>query len=272
MFGFLKNSNNEESDKINQIQELFLSYINKNKELRKKQEELNENQKKFNKYVLEKINIKEKGNVDFPEFVKRIENKNKEIMNILRFIENENENLRNEIKKLKSKKLEEDKIVSKEETDTLLLDKNYYEKEMDRILSGDFKTRKEEWGKALNKFGNKCPITGSLDVVVGYMIPLSLGHGGTVKENIFPLDRKLALSKGDKNFFTWLLSERLPENKTRSLIDYFSEMNFLTPIEYENFVFWCYENPRDLEEINEGDLNSSIKKWNNLRRRKYYTE
>jgi hypothetical protein len=44
------------------------------------------------------------------------------------------------------------------------------------------------------------------------------------------------------------------------VVQYLSELNGLTTFEYEEFVYWCYENTRTVEEF-EKDNRESIQIW-----------
>lgn len=111
-------------------------------------------------------------------------------------------------------------------------------------------------------FGGKCPLTGSEDVVMEHFIALSTGHGGTTRENITLLARDLNTSKHSYNPFEWILirSEKETEGFER-VVEYLSKLNGLTNEEYKEFVFWCYENPRTVEQIKSDGNQTSLELW-----------
>lgn len=109
---------------------------------------------------------------------------------------------------------------------------------------------------------NKCAITGDDDTHLDHFIPMSTGHGGTYEGNLILLSKELNLSKGTRNPFIWAkdyLTEEQQKNFTK-VVEYLAELNGLTVEEYREFVFWCFENPRDVDEITE-DNRDSLSIW-----------
>jgi len=100
-----------------------------------------------------------------------------------------------------------------------------------------------------------CDLTGTPDVHLDHVIPLSIGHGGTIEENMLPLRGDLNLSKSDHNIFEWFDANHerlgLSQRKFDELIAYLSDLNGLTPEEYREYVYWCHDNPRDLNDDGE---------------------
>lgn len=107
----------------------------------------------------------------------------------------------------------------------------------------------EQQQQVLEHFGG-CALTGSTDIDFDHVIPLVIGHGGTTLENMIPLRADLNRSKNQFNLFEWFEENRerfsLSQDKFNSLIDYLSELNEMTPVEYKDYVYWCYENRVDL--------------------------
>lgn len=113
----------------------------------------------------------------------------------------------------------------------------------------------------LETFDNKCPISASTDTHLDHFIPISIGHGGTYKGNMIPLDRILNQSKGAKNPFEW--AETITEEKRTNfnkVVEYLAEINGLTVEEYREFVYWCFENKREVEDITE-ENKDSLELW-----------
>lgn len=109
----------------------------------------------------------------------------------------------------------------------------------------------------LSRFDNKCMISLETAEHIDHFIPVSIGHGGTYYGNLIPLKATLNLSKNGRNPFLWAgtLSQEQRENFS-FVIEYLSELNGLTVEEYREFVFWCFENKREAEEINDGNRDS----------------
>lgn len=101
-------------------------------------------------------------------------------------------------------------------------------------------------------FKECCALTGDSNTHLDHVIPLSIGHGGTVNGNIIPIRADLNVSKGAKNIFEWFDANKerfeLSQHKFDELIDYLSEINGMTPKEYRAYVDWCFDNPRDISE------------------------
>lgn len=96
-----------------------------------------------------------------------------------------------------------------------------------------------------------CALTGAHDDVhLDHFIPLSWGHGGTIIENMIPLEGSLNMSKGDRNPFEWIkredVQQRIDLRKWHNTVQYLAELNDMTPQQYEEYVYWCEENKRDL--------------------------
>ena len=107
--------------------------------------------------------------------------------------------------------------------------------------------------KIVQDFGNRCALTGTTEIHMDHVIPSSIGHGGTIFGNLVPLQDVLNVSKSDRNIFEWFADNRdrfgLPQQRFDELIKYLADINGLTPQEYEDFVYWCHDNPRTVEEI-----------------------
>ncbi|PFQ72453.1 hypothetical protein COK15_28360 [Bacillus cereus] len=96
-----------------------------------------------------------------------------------------------------------------------------------------------------------CALTGSQDDIHrDHFIPLSWGYGGTVIENMIPLRGDLNISKKDANPFEWIkrkdIREQIDIDRWNATVKYLAELNGMTAQEYEEYVYWCEENKRDL--------------------------
>lgn len=105
-------------------------------------------------------------------------------------------------------------------------------------------------------FSGGCALTGSTDYHMDHVIPLSIGHGGTTYENMIPLRGDLNLSKNASHIFEWFDWAKgtydLSQAKFDALISYLAEVNEMTTKEYRMYVNWCFDNPRDINEIDNG--------------------
>lgn len=148
--------------------------------------------------------------------------------------------------------------------------KNNKRKAKRKLMPNDLTN--EEYQATLDVFSRKCALSGDVgNIHMDHAIPLSVGHGGTVVWNVYPLSETLNLSKHNHNIFEWF-----DENKVRfnldsiafnNLILFLSNRCNLTKEEYKEFVYWCYDNKRNNKEIKNdndtfGEIVSSIKLWN----------
>ena len=112
----------------------------------------------------------------------------------------------------------------------------------------------EEWKDSLMYFNGGCALTGDrYDIHQDHVIPLSTGHGGTIFENIIPLRGDLNTSKNRSNIFDWFTKNKehfnLDKRRFDELIEYLADINDMTTKEYEEYVRWCHDNPRTIDEI-----------------------
>jgi hypothetical protein len=107
-----------------------------------------------------------------------------------------------------------------------------------------------------------CAITGrENDVHLDHFIPLSTGHGGSYKGNMLPMFANLNVSKKGSNPFEWVKNrDDIDLERWERAIEFLAEQNGLTSEEFESFVHWCFENKRDIGEI-EADNRSSLEIW-----------
>ena len=109
------------------------------------------------------------------------------------------------------------------------------------------------WSSVKKRFDGRCAISNSTDIVLEHVIPMSWGHLGTTVHNVVPMDATLNLEKGAKNFLDWVLSDemasRIDEDKINDMIYYLAEKNGLSDDEYMNFIYWCEDNKRTVDEV-----------------------
>lgn len=114
-------------------------------------------------------------------------------------------------------------------------------------------------------FENECALTSSKTLVLDHFIPLSWGHGGSYIGNIVPLDSFLNHSKLNINPFEWIkkkdISSIIDKNKWNKLIKYLAKENKMNTKNFRDYVYWCEENKRTLEEVKEQKGLSSIQLW-----------
>ena len=118
-----------------------------------------------------------------------------------------------------------------------------------------------EWTSILDRFNNKCALTGNAtnNIHADHVIPASIGHGGTVYGNMIPLRADLNISKSNRNIFEWFYDNRerfgLSQRKFDELIEYLADINEMTVEEYRDYVYWCHDNPRTVDEIKQEETN-----------------
>lgn len=134
-----------------------------------------------------------------------------------------------------------------------------HNKDKIRLKTQRYRARKKELADTLTSeqvllLGHHCVLTGDTnDIQLDHVIPLATGHGGTSYENIIPLSAELNQSKRDSNIFEWALNNHERFNFT---VELFNEVmtevatrNDMTLEEYEMYVYWCFENKRELATV-----------------------
>jgi hypothetical protein len=115
-----------------------------------------------------------------------------------------------------------------------------------------------------NEFEGRCQLTGSTDVHLEHFIPESWGHGGTYRGNVYPMDRSLNTSKWNRNPFDWIAEyyphDTLITNRFWRLVKYLASQNGLTVKEFYDFVRWCDENRRTIEQVRADNKRYGYKK------------
>jgi hypothetical protein len=127
------------------------------------------------------------------------------------------------------------------------------------------------WLDVVERFGG-CALTGKTEEIeLDHFICIATGHGGTIMENCIPLHKDLNRNKRDKNPFDWFEESKeefnLDEDRWFELISYLAIRNDMTVEEYEQFIRWCYENPRTIVEC-EKDKRRSADIWREVTRGK----
>lgn len=120
---------------------------------------------------------------------------------------------------------------------------------------------KEGLDLILKTFNRECVICGTGYEHLDHFIPLSSLHGGTHKGNIVPKCSGCNVSKQARNPFEW--ADSLSEEKRKNfdkVVEYLAEINGLTVEKYREFVYWCFDNKRDVDEITE-ENKDSLELW-----------
>jgi hypothetical protein len=104
--------------------------------------------------------------------------------------------------------------------------------------------------ETLNFFGG-CALTGAIDSLHwDHAIPLATGFGGTTFGNMIPLRGDLNMSKSDANIFEWFDANKerfnLSQERFYLLIEWLADVNDMTTEEYRSYVYWCFDNKRDI--------------------------
>lgn len=129
----------------------------------------------------------------------------------------------------------------------------------------------EEWNAILESFGSKCVLTGKVEnVEMEHFIPLSIGHGGTCKGNVYPMLKSLNGSKGNKNPLKWIQKQPhdLQIKFHRVLLPYLAQQNGMDVKTFKKYVNWCFKNKRKLKQVqtdNEKGLTSLGMFWEEIK-------
>jgi len=131
-----------------------------------------------------------------------------------------------------------------------------------RRLPAEINTRVME--RILDQFNGCCALTGKDgEIHLDHFIALSTGHGGTYEGNLIPLIKEMNLSKNSQNPFEWVKTrEDIDPEMFERVVAYLAHLNGLSPEEYKDFVYWCYENKRDIAQIDHNESSLSLWKRN----------
>lgn len=118
-----------------------------------------------------------------------------------------------------------------------------------RMLTYDF--TEEQKLKVLERFGNKCALTGKdVPLHFDHVIPIACERGGTTVSNMLPIWQRINSSKGAKNIFVWYEEngERFDvcPNRFTKVIEYLAELNEMTSEEYREYVYECHAKPNEI--------------------------
>lgn len=140
--------------------------------------------------------------------------------------------------------------------------KNWRESNKEKITTYRQKRRAKEkalldnltsyqWQQTLRHFDYKCPLTDDTNIHLEHFIPVSLLHSGTVKGNCYPISASLNCSKSNSNPFLWILNQPkdIQEKFYNELVPYLANLNNMSVAEFKAFTFWCFDNPRTIEEV-----------------------
>ena len=118
---------------------------------------------------------------------------------------------------------------------------------------------KKQLTDVVGKFEGGCALTGSDDFQFDHVIPIDTGRVGSVVENLIPLNSRLNSAKHARNIFDWFADNRerfgLSQRKFDELIEYLADINEMTVEEYRDYVYWCHDNPRTVDEIKQEETN-----------------
>src|SRR5699024_2167262 len=112
----------------------------------------------------------------------------------------------------------------------------------------------DELASMYSRFNYSCAITMDKTTLnIDHVIPYTVGREGNSLGNIIPLRRDLNISKSDRNIFEWFADNRerfgLSQRKFDELIEYLADINEMTVEDYREYVYWCHDNPRTIDEI-----------------------
>ncbi|QWG60325.1 hypothetical protein [Bacillus mycoides] len=104
---------------------------------------------------------------------------------------------------------------------------------------------------------NECILTrGTEELDLEHFIPLSIGQGGTTYENCYYMDHYLNMSKHANNPFEWIKTQpsEYQDRFHSILVPMLAARNDMTVEEFTEYVNWCFENPRTIEDLQEATM------------------
>jgi len=128
------------------------------------------------------------------------------------------------------------------------------------------------------QINKRCNLTDTTIIAHDHFIPLDTGHGGTYLGNMIPLCHNLNNKKNRKHPYEWFEANRqrfnLEQSRFDAVVADLAEQNGLTPVEYRQYVDWCYENKRSLDDIiadnkRYGYVVTSVELWREATRRHF---
>jgi len=142
--------------------------------------------------------------------------------------------------------------------------KNYHSRNSGVVSSNNSKRRIRQYSLPFEPVPQipftRCALTLNKQYTIDHFIALNTGHGGNYFENYMPLELGLNSSKNDKNPFKWITFRNINRSLFEQEVERLSQLNKLTPDEYRQFVYWCYDNRRSVDEIKR-DQRHSIEIW-----------
>lgn len=119
-----------------------------------------------------------------------------------------------------------------------------------------------EWRYILDQFDGTCALGISNSTCLEHFIPTGIGHGGTYVGNVYPLDILANSYKRDLNPFEWIKTRPdVDPDRWNRLVEILAAQNGLTVDEFRAFVYWCFDNPRTIDEIKADGDASSLELW-----------
>lgn len=119
-------------------------------------------------------------------------------------------------------------------------------------------------------FNGGCALTGVgiEETHIEHFIPSSIGHGDTSVANCYPLEKGLNYSKNKSNPFEWIKREdvrkQISMEKWDRLVSILASKNNLSTSDFKEYVYWCFDNPRTIEDLKE-DNTPSLELWRRAR-------
>lgn len=112
----------------------------------------------------------------------------------------------------------------------------------------------EQRNDVLFTFDNECALTGKQgNIHMDHVLPVYIGHGGTTKNNMLPLSKCINASKGKKNIFEWYRVNgnkfKVCPDRFKRAMEYIADLNGMTVEEYKEYTYWCFDNPKTIEEV-----------------------
>lgn len=98
---------------------------------------------------------------------------------------------------------------------------------------------------------NRCLLTGeSENLHFEHFIPISVGGGNTF-DNCYFMDGYLNSIKSDHNPFEWIKTQpdEYQDRFHSVLVPMLAARNDMTVEEFTEYVYWCFENPRTIEDL-----------------------
>lgn len=110
-----------------------------------------------------------------------------------------------------------------------------------------------------------CPLSGDTeDLTMDHFIPVNWGHGGVYLGNIYFICRRLNGSKSNQNPFRWFRrisrNEEVNKKSWDNVVIQFAKEYGLNKKEFKDFVLWCENNQRSIEQL-KIDNRPSIELW-----------